>query len=439
MRRRFYSKKEQKEEEPKISPWSILNIKSKFVHEIIKSFISRHRLLRISKHNKQLQNLCELTIEDYEVYHILKCNIGKNFSLSERPLDSALRTMKNIFELTKSELLYADHTESNVPTPIYCLVQLNNDNAQIIAATEESLLVIQYNRKKNIFNIVKEIKIKLNGTFVSLIDLGNDLLLASTIFQSVVINLDTEQITFELNGYCPILLRDGRICYINDERFLKIIKLKEIGYEDEIPLVKSNIPEDEDICAINFIRDGVQLKNGNILLISMDKTITEYDLESKQCVQVIQTQIELMETCYELKDGRIGITATDNGNIYLINRFSYRNENHLILSGHNNTVIKILQLDNEQIISSSYDGKAKIWYKLQDGNFNCAMTIYLFDDYIRDFLFMNDGRILITGDDKTLRALGVKNHIGNFTIEFQPEDKKNKIIKSFQLIDNRIR
>ena len=102
MRKRFYSKKE-KVVEPKLNPSSILNIKSKYVHNILKSFVPRARLLRLSKHNKKLQNLCELTIEDYEVYHILKCNIGKNFSLSERPLDSALLTMKDIFELTKSE------------------------------------------------------------------------------------------------------------------------------------------------------------------------------------------------------------------------------------------------------------------------------------------------------------------------------------------------
>ena len=124
--------------------------------------------------------------------------------------------------------------------------------------------------------------------------------------------------------------------------------------------------------------------------------------------------------------------------IFIFNRFSQRNDDKITLTGHNNTVIKILQLENEQIISSSYDGKVKIWYKLMDGNFNCAMTLHLFNDYIRAFLFMDDGRILITGDDKTLRALGVKNHIGNFSIEFQPEDKRNKKIKSFQLIDNRI-
>ncbi len=423
-------------EEPRLPPFSIFNIRSKLVHSVISSFIPKQRLLRIAKKSKRYQNLCQITIEDYEVYHILRRNIRKKFSLSERPLESALKTMRDIFELTKSELLYENHTEINVPTPIYSLVQMKN--YQIIAATEESLLVIKYNEKRNTFNIEREIKIKSNGVFCSLIDIGNNLLLASTIFQGFVINLDTDNVVFEINGCCPIPLKDGRIAYIVNESIIRITKMNEIGQEDEIPIVKANINPDEDRSELNLIRDGIELKNGNILLISWDKTITEYDIKKKQCIQVIQTSIDFMDTCYELKDGRIGITATDNGNIYLINTLRQRNDNVTTLSGHNNTVIKILQLANEQIISSSYDGKVKIWYKLLDGNFNCAMTLYLFEDYIRAFLFMDDGRILITGDDKTLRALGVKNHIGNFTIEFQPEDKKNKIIKSFQLIDNRI-
>ena len=343
--------------------------------------------------------------------------------------------MKNIFELTKSELLFENHSEIKVPTPIYSLVQMKN--YQIIAATEESLLVIEFNKKRNTFIIEREIKIKGNGVFCSLIDIGNNLLLASTLFQGMVINLDEDKVIFEVNGRCPIPLRDGRISYIINESFIRITKMSEVGEDEEIPIELSKVNE-EDKIEMDFISGGIQLKNGNLLLISYNKTITEYDITQKQCIQIIQTTIGFMESCYELKDGRIGITANDNGNIYLINTLSYRNDNMIILSGHINTVIKILQLENEQIISSSYDGKVKIWYKLIDGNFNCAMTLYLFEDYIRAFLFMHDGRILITGDDKTLRALGVKNHIGNFTIEFQPEDKKNKIIKSFQLIDNRI-
>ena len=431
MRRRYT-----KAEEPRLPPYSIFNIRSKYVHNAISSFVPKQRLLRIAKISKKYKNLCEITIEDYEVYHILKSNIRKNFSLSERPLESALRTMKDIFELTKSELLFENHTEINVPTPITCLVQMKND--QIIAATEECLLVIEYSKKKNTFDIVRDIKIKGNGSFLSFIDIGNNLLLASTLLQGMVISLESDTVIFDLDGRCPIPLKDGRIAYIVNEDIIRITKMNEIGQDIEIPIVKAKINNEEDTTEINFIKDGIQLRNGNILLISYDKTITEYDIKQRQCIQIIQTSITFMDSCYELKDGRIGITATDSGYIYLINPLRYKSDNITKLTGHNNTVIKIIQLENEQIISSSYDGKVKIWYKLKDGNFNCAMTLYLFDDYIKAFLLMDDGRILITGDDKTLRALGVKNHIGNFTIEFQPEDKKTKTIKSFQLIDNRI-
>ena len=119
-------------EEPRLPPFSIFNIRSKLVHSVISSFIPKQRLLRIAKKSKRYQNLCQITIEDYEVYHILRRNIRKKFSLSERPLESALKTMRDIFELTKSELLYENHTEINVPTPIYSLVQMKNYQMQIM-------------------------------------------------------------------------------------------------------------------------------------------------------------------------------------------------------------------------------------------------------------------------------------------------------------------
>ena len=91
--------------------------------------------------------------------------------------------------------------------------------------------------------------------------------------------------------------------------------MNEVGEDIEIPIVKAKINNENDTDELNFIQDGLQLKNGNILLISYDKTITEYDIKQKQCIQIIQTTIAFMDTCYELKDGRIGITALDNGNI----------------------------------------------------------------------------------------------------------------------------
>ena len=283
-------------EEPRLPPYSILNIRSKYVHSVISSFVPKHSLLRIANRCKKYQKLCEINIEDYEVYHILKRNKGKKFSLSERPLESALRTMKNIFELTKSELLLGNHTERIVPTPINSIVQMKN--YQIIAATEECLLVIEYSRKKNVFNIVREIKIQTNGVFNSLIDIGNNLVLASTLFQGLVINLNTGKVILELEGRCPIPLKDGRISFIVEERIIRIRKMNEVGEDEEIPIVKAKINDEEDTNELNFITDGIQLKNGNILLVSFDKTITEYDIKQKQCVQIIQTSIVFMDTCY---------------------------------------------------------------------------------------------------------------------------------------------
>ena len=109
------------------------------------------------------------------------------------------------------------------------------------------------------------------------------------------------------------------------------------------------------------------------------------------------------------------------------------------LNGHNNSVIKIIQLENESLISASYDGKIKFWVKNENGNFNCSMTFLVSIDYIRQIILLNDKRILCASDDKTLKAIGLNNNIDNITIELMPEDKKNGIPKSFRITDNRIK
>ena len=51
-------------EEPRLPPYSILNIKSKYVHSIISSYVPKQKLLRIACRSKKYRNLCEITIED---------------------------------------------------------------------------------------------------------------------------------------------------------------------------------------------------------------------------------------------------------------------------------------------------------------------------------------------------------------------------------------
>lgn len=422
--------------EENLPPTSIFRIKSKYVHSILDQYLPKLRLLKIANWNKRLQNLSQLSTEIYEVYHLLRANKNKKFSLSERPLDSSLLTMKTIFELTKSELLFSNHSEIDVPVPFCALIQLKT--YEILASSESALYMIDYNDRKEKFTITKEIKLEcVNAAIINLVEIGEHLILASTFNKAFIVNLDTEEVTFEINGCCPIKLKDGRIAYIVDENVIRIEKIGDVDEPLEINIVKEHLKPGEDTRKYNKIAAGIQSKNGNIIIGSWDHTIGEYDIATGKCIQVIQTDIDYITFLCELKDTRIAVTAEDNGNIYIIKRNSQCNT-ALRLSGHNGTVIKILQLENEQLISGSQDGKVKIWYKLNDGGFNCAMTLYLFDDFIKDFIFMHDGRILITSDDKTLRALGVKNFIGNFSIEFIPEDKKKKTIKNFQLIDTRI-
>ena len=47
-----------------------------------------------------------------------------------------------------------------------------------------------------------------------------------------------------------------------------------LGDDVKIPIVKAPLNEEEDKTKINLITGGIQLKNGNILLISYEKTIT---------------------------------------------------------------------------------------------------------------------------------------------------------------------
>ena len=103
----------------------------------------------------------------------------------------------------------------------------------------------------------------------------------------------------------------------------------------------------------------------------------------------------------------------------------------LILNGHSNSVIKIIQLENEQLVSASYDGKIKFWVKTEYGDFYCSLTFFLSADYIRKIILLNDSRILCASDDKTLKAIGLNNNIDGVTIEFIPEDKKKGLVKSF--------
>ena len=370
---------------------NIFKIRSKYLHLEISSFLQKITLLQIIKYSNKLQKYTDITLEDYVVYSIINQKPNKNPSLpikipiDEKEEDIAIRMIKSIIDYTKTKILDGDQTEIKVPTPIYGMIQLKD--GRIIVSTESSLLIITYDKKENQFFIVDNISTNTRGAVINLIELDNNLLLTSTFGEQIkIFNLDN--------------------------------------------------PKDDEYGKFSY---SIQLQNGNVLLSCWDKTISEYDIKNRNCVNIINTNVEYIDFLYELKDGRIVFTAIDNARIFIMNKKEKGKNEFFTLNGHNNSVIKIIQLENESLISASYDGKIKFWVKNENGNFNCSMTFLVSIDYIRQIILLNDKRILCASDDKTLKAIGLNNNIDNITIELMPEDKKNGIPKSFKITDNRIK
>ena len=49
--------------------------------------------------------------------------------------------------------------------------------------------------------------------------------------------------------------------------------------------------------------------------------------------------------------------------------------------------IVIIQLENEQLISASYEGKIKFWVKTEYGDFYCSLTFFLSVDYLEKLFY----------------------------------------------------
>ena len=418
---------------------NIFKIRSKYLHLEISSYLQKITLLQIIKYSNKLQKYTDITLEDYVVYSIINQKPNKNPSLpikipiDEKEEDIAIRMIKSIIDYTKTKILDGDQTEIKVPTPIYGMIQLKD--SRIIVSTENSLLIITYDEKENQFFIIDNILTNTKGVVLNLIELDNNLLLTSTFGEQIkIFNLDNpkDDAIFEISGSCPLLLNDGSIFYIYQDKEIRInSKRSDI---DSIKLKKKE--KDDEYGKFSY---SIQLQNGNVLLSCWDKTISEYDIKNRNCVNIINTNVEYIDFLYELKDGRIVFTAIDNARIFIMNKKEKGKNEFFTLNGHNNSVIKIIQLENESLISASYDGKIKFWVKNENGNFNCSMTFLVSIDYIRQIILLNDKRILCASDDKTLKAIGLNNNIDNITIELMPEDKKNGIPKSFKITDNRIK
>lgn len=384
-------------------------IASKYVHSLLKTYIPKRTLLQIVRYSKRLQSVYNVSIEDYEIFNLPLKKNNKNLLFSNRTHESVLKSYKIIFELASSSFLYTDNIEIPTPTPIYKLTQLSNGT--IVASTNNSLLFFD-NKTMKIFN---EYKSLVKGAFMHLIDLGDDKILCGTYSDYIIIlNMKSMTVEYEITGKIPLLLSDGRIAYSWQNQIIRIITIEGA----QVLQLKTD--------HIDFISQVMQLKDGSIITSSWDKTIKGWDLDSFNCLFTFNAQIELICSVIEINKARLVFTATDNAHIYIFNPFHNTNNDKVMLQGHNDTVIQVMYLSNTSngesiLISASYDGKIKVWVE-EDNNgsvlFLCKLTLFLYDDYIRSIVMLNDNRLCLVADTKVLRIVGVTNYYMNYLLHY---------------------
>ena len=183
--------------------------------------------------------------------------------------------------------------------------------------------------------------------------------------------------------YSLIEINDGRIVTGSKDKKIIIwdIQLKKI---DKILEGHSN--------TIYYL---IQLRDGNLFSCSEDCTIKMWDLIDYKLIKNINIQYPIY-CCLELNDLRIAL-----GHHKLISIFRIQiSKKDFELIGHEDKINKIIQLNENKIASSSYDGKIFIWDILEQHD---SFVFSGHEDVINDMININYSRIATCSDDKTIK------------------------------------
>ena len=400
----------------KKSTCNIFNIKSQFIHQQIGTFIPKLPLLRIAKHSKQLQHLMDLTKEDYEIYSLQFTSEEKLISFQTTTYQRSIRTIKAITEYSHSSILNTDHAKLNLPISVFSLTQISN--GKIIVGSETSIYIIN----PKTMEIEQEIEMKCQGAIIHLIDLNDNTLLCGSFIRCLkIIDLNTEQILNEITGSNPLLLKDNKLAYTWEAKEIRIISTNSYLELTSIEIDKIHRAEDES--EVEVIGSMIQLSNSDILIASWNLAISQYDIPTKMCVKKIRTDIEFIHYMFPLKDERVVLTSVDVAHIFILDLL---NPSHILtLKGHNKTVNDVIQLSDETLVSVSDDAKIKFWKK-KDKIFECSLTIFIFNDYIRKLIKTLDESLFAISDEKVLRKIGLKNYLDDIYIKYIPRLTNNE-------------
>ena len=143
-----------------------------------------------------------------------------------------------------------------------------------------------------------------------------------------------------------LLNENNNLLSVSDDKTLRIWNME---YKECINSIKTQVIQ---TCL------GI-LKNGKFMVGGEDGSITIFNIEGFEPINSIQMHDEPIELLYESPfNGDIISGAQDN----LVKIFNLNNDNNIkILEGHQNTILFVSQLDENTILTTSVDKTVKIW------------------------------------------------------------------------------
>ena len=183
--------------------------------------------------------------------------------------------------------------------------------------------------------------------------------------------------------YCLIELNDGRIASGSKDKKIIIWDLQNKKIDK---ILEGHL---------NSIYSLLQLREGNLISCSEDFTIKIWDLIDYKILKNINFSFPIY-CCLELFDLRI---ALGHNKIISVLRIQISKKD-FVLEGHENKITKIIQLNENKIASSSFDGKIFIWDILEQ-NDNFVFSGH--EDVIYDIININYSRIASCSNDKTIK------------------------------------
>jgi len=156
----------------------------------------------------------------------------------------------------------------------------------------------------------------------------------------------------------------------------------------------------------DVIRRLLLLKDGRIASICIDGELKIWSIKGT-CERTIKANADC--ALIQLENEKLCISCLD----FSLKIINLKGKEKKLFKGHENTVIQIIELGNNKLVSSSFDKTIKIWDK-KKGKLLKNLTGHT--ETVREIIRLKDDRIVSTSFDKSIRIWDESGLLQKFDI-----------------------